>query len=353
MATRRYRPKILVSAGSLVAAASLALSACGIGQSSANAELQAGWSSLTSSSQVTLAVHVDAAPSQLEALPGHPSAADAGLVAGGSVVVQAASASGQPLSSLGSTSGNLQQRLSALRLDVLGELHGSPLVELRLVGGVLYGQLNVAGLDSVLAGFGQNLTTLEGQLPSGVVSNPAVQALFNGKWVSLDLGSLSSELHSAGIQLNQSGGVPSAAEVGGLLDAVTATFNKEVSVARVGTSAQLGTDLLLSTDRHKFATELESSLARTAPGLVTSKDTSKASAVPHGPLSVHAFVSGRTLTRISVDVSQLTGRGQLPAGTQVPLVVDVSHAPVSITAPAGAVPLDVRTLLQEAMSVSP
>ncbi|MBO0713950.1 MAG: hypothetical protein J2P59_04270, partial [Acidimicrobiales bacterium] len=149
MGTRRYRPRILVSAGSLVAAASLGLSACGIGQSAANAQLQAGWSSLTSSPQVTIAGRVDATASQVEALPGHASASDARLVAGGSVVVEAATASGQPLSSLQHASGNLDQQLKAVRLDVVGNLDGSPLVELRMVGGVLYAQLNVAGLDSV------------------------------------------------------------------------------------------------------------------------------------------------------------------------------------------------------------
>lgn len=353
MATRRYRPKILISAGSLALAASLGLSASGTGQSAADAQLQAGWSSLTSSPQVTLALHVDTSAGQVEALPGHPSANDARLVAGGSVVVEAATASGQPLSSLQGGSGNLQQRLKAVRLDVLGELDGSPLAELRVVGGVLYGQLNVAGLDSALAGFGQNLTTAEGQLPPGVAANPAVQALFNGKWVSVDLGSLMTELRSAGVHLNQSGSTPSATELGGVLDALTTTFSKQVSVAQVGTSAQLGTDLLLSTDGHNFAKELASSLARAAPSLVTRKDVSKASAVPHRPLKVHAYVAGRNLTRVSVDLSQLTGRGQLPAGTELPLVLDVSHAPVSINAPAGAVPLDVGTLVQEAMSSSP
>jgi hypothetical protein len=353
MATRRYRPKILISAGSLVAAASLGLSACGTGQSAADAQLQAGVSSLTSSPQATFALHVDTTASQVEALPGHPSANDARLVAGGSVVIEAATASGQPLSSLESTSGSLQQRLAAVRLDVLGELDGSPLVELRVVGGVLYGQLNVAGLDSVLAGFGQNLTTAEGQLPPSVAANPAVQALFNGRWVSVDLGTLLTELRSAGVHLNRPGSTPSATDVGGILDALTATFNKEVDVTRVGTSATLGTDLLLSTDRHSFATELASSLARAVPSLVTNKDVSRAEAVPHRPFQVHAYVAGGTLTRLSVDLSQLTGEGQLPAGTEIPLVLDVSHAPVTINAPAGAVPLDVKTLLQEAVGSSP
>lgn len=346
MATRRYRPKILVSAAGLVSAASLALSACGTGQLAADAQLQRAATSLTSSPQVTLAFHVEATAGQVEALPGRPSASDARLVAGGSVVVEAATASGQPLSSLESASGNLQQRLDAVRLDVLGELDGSPLVELRVVGGVLYGQLNVAGLDSALAGFGQNLTTAEGQLPPRVAANPAVQALFDGKWVSVDLGSLMTELRSAGVHLSGSG---SATELPKVLEALTATFNKEVSVTQVGTSAQLGADLLLSTDGHNFATELVSALSRSAPGLVTSKDVSRASAVPHRPLQVHAYVAGGTLTRLSVDLTQLSGKGQLPAGTQIPLVLDVSHAPVAIAAPSGAVPLDVTTLLQEAM----
>jgi hypothetical protein len=335
-----------------VAAGSLALAASGTGQPAADTQLQQGWASLSSSPQVTFNLHVEASASQLEALPGHPSATDASLIAGGSIVVEAATASGRPLSSVESSSSSLQQSLQAVEIDVRGELDGSPLVELRLVGGVLYAQLGVAGLDSVLAGYGQSLTAAERKLPPGVAADPAVQALFDGKWVSLDLTSLMTELRSAGVlHPNQSPG-QSRAELSQLLDAFTQTFTKEVSVTSVGTSAPLGTDLLLSTDLHDFAEELLSAVSQAAPSLVTSKDVAQVAKVPHRTLQVHAFVAGDTLTRLSVDLSQLAAPGQVPAGTQLPLVLDVSHSPVTIAAPSGAVALDVPTLIQEAMSGS-
>lgn len=352
MATRRYRPRVLVSAGCLVAAGSLALAACGTGQSAADAQLQQGWTSLSSSPQVTFDLHVEASVSQLEALPGHPSASDAGLIAGGSIVVEAATASGQPLSSVESSSSGLQQSLKAVEIDVLGELDGSPLVELRVVGGVLYAQLDVAGLDPVLAGYGQSLTTAEAKLPPAVAADPAVQALFDGEWVSVDLTSLATQLSSAGVLHTNQSSAQSRVQLSQLLDALTQTFTKEVSVTSVGTSAQLGTDLLLSTDLHNFAEELLSAVSRAAPGVVTSDDASQVAKVPHRTLQVHAFVAEGTLTRLSVDLSQFAGQGQVPAGTQLPLVLDVSHAPVAISAPSGAVALDVSTLIQQAMSGS-
>jgi hypothetical protein len=330
----------------------LALAACGTGQSAADAQLQQGWTSLSSSPQVIFNLHVEASVSQLEALPDHLSATDASLIAGGSIVVEAATTSGQPLSSVESSSSSLQEALKAVEVDVLGELNGSPLVELRVVGGVLYAQLDVAGLDSVLAGYGQSLTSAERKLPPGVAADPAVQALLDGKWVSLDLTSLVNQLSSAGVlHPNQSPG-QSKAQVSRLLDALVQTFAKEVSVTNVGSSAQLGTDLLLSTDLHDFAEELLSAVSQAAPGLVTSKEVSRVANVPHRTLQVHAFVAGGTLTRLSVDLSQLAGEGQVPAGTQLPLVLDVSHAPVTIAAPSGAVALDVPTLIQEAMTGS-
>jgi hypothetical protein len=351
MATRRYRSRALLSAGCLAAAASLAIAASGAGQPAAGAQLQAAWRSLSSSPQVTFSLHLDATASELEALPGHPSADNARLAAGGSVVVEAATTSGKPLSSLEHFSGSLQQYLQAEELSVVGELDGSPLVELQVVGGVLYAELNVAGLDSVLAGSGQSLATAEADLPAKVVANPAVAALFAGKWVSVDLVSLVSELRSAGLlPSSQSAGARSRAQARQIIDALTQTFTKEVSVASVGTSAQLGTDLLLSTNLHDFATELLSSLSRVAPRLVTSKDVSRAAQVPNRSLQVHAYVAGGTLTQVSVDLSQLASGGRLPAGTQLPLVLNVSHAPVTITAPSGAVALDVPTLIQEAES---
>jgi hypothetical protein len=217
---------------------------------------------------------------------------------------------------------------------------------------VLYAQLDVAGLDSVLAGYGQSLTTAERKLPSGVASDPAVQALFDGKWVSLDLTSLMTQLSSAGVlHPNQSPG-QSRAELSQLLDAFTQTFTKEVGVTSGGTDAQLGTDLLLSTDLHDFAQELLSAVSRAAPGLVTSKDVSRVAKVPHHTLQMHAFVAGGTLTRLSVDLRQLAAQGQVPAGTELPLVLDVSHSPLTIGAPSGAAALDVPTLLQEAMGGS-
>jgi hypothetical protein len=341
MRSRRY----LLSVASLVAVGSLGFSTGSGTNSGAATQLQQGWRSLSSLPQVTMSLHMDTTVQELEALPGGTPPNVAKLIAGGSIVVREATASGRPLSSLRQLSG-LGQELSSVELDVVGELDGSPLVELRAVGGVLYAQLNVAGLGSVLASLGRSLSAAEGQLPPAVAADPAVHALFDGEWVSLDLESALRQLGSAGVIHSGSAG---RAQARGLVGALSSALAREVHVAKLGQVARLGTDLVLSADAQNLAKALLSAASQVLPKQVTSKEVSQAVArLPHRTAQLHAYVAGGTLTRISLDLAQLAKKGELPAGTTLPLVLEVSHAPVAITAPSGAVPLDLQRLIQEA-----
>jgi hypothetical protein len=249
---------------------------------------------------------------------------------------------------LGASSGGNDEAAGRVAVSIGGERAG----ELRGVGGVLYLQVDVPGLQRQFPGLQDGLSKMRTQLqaPTGAPAAPGSanvpdalrapgRALLDGGWVSLDLrpGSW------AGKQLKGKAPTVSAgSDLPQLLGAVGKVFNSSVGVRKVGTDA-IGDHLVATLDsRRAFAGLRE--------GLITLPDATLRKAfaalpqpakVPDRSVSASLWVRHGHLTRVEIDLAQF--ESGTPAGH---LVVRVDlHESRPITAPHGRITqLDLQAL---------
>jgi hypothetical protein len=302
------------------------------------AQLRAGMASLGSSPSLGLKLRLAEDAAQLEALgaPGNV----ASLLAGGSLVVELESADGTtPLAS--------GPKAVDLELDL--EAGGTSLVELRSVHDVLYARADVQRLLA-LAGKGPSaLGPVEAKIPPGL---PFVSDFLHGSWVSLDLGQLRTLLQSTGLVPSTTA---SPAAVAALVHGLEAAFAKDVSVARIGASPTLGTELSVTANLRTLTGDLVSTLEGSLPALggvpqVRSGLANAASRVPNRDVTLDAFVQGTTLRAFQLDLAQFAPPGKLKPGQHLVVELDVSHAPVTIAAPPGAVAINLPQLFRKLAS---
>lgn len=237
--------------------------------------------------------------------------------------IEATAPSGKTLSDLGGSGG-----AGASNITVTDQ--GKSLFTLRVVNKTLY--LQVA-LKDLLDRLGQSasyaqIQSAQSQLP------PFAQALVQGKWVSLPEATakqLSSQLGASSSS--------SQSEASALLGKLKTLLTKDVTVTRTSSGS---TDVLtLTGNSHTLASDFVNTFASTIPGgsALGSPNLSK---VPNKSLTVQASVTGGALSAITVDLGQFSksGKGSLP------ISLAISQSGPSISAPSGAVPIDITALGQ-------
>jgi hypothetical protein len=165
-----------------------------------------------------------------------------------------------------------------------------------------------------------------GQLP-GFVS-----ALVQGKWVSLPLATLK-QLSGA-----SSGSSPNAGRQRHLLDEIKTLLTTDVAVTKTSSG---GTDTLtMTTNLRTLSADFRSTFANAVPGLGSALKSINLANVPNRDVKLVATVSGGRLTGLTFDLGQLTtsGHGSLP------LHLSIADSGPTITAPSGAVAVDLSQL---------
>lgn len=245
----------------------------------------------------------------------------------------------------------------ATRVDLhIGSLDAG---EIRVVRQVLYARADLAGLEKVFPDIQDGvdsardtLTGADGETaPAAALKAPA-DALFDGKWVSLDTGPGSwfdQQLAAAtdGTDSGSAGGT-----TGGLADDAPAklkaiagkAFAHGVTVKRLDGDDRLGDHLVATVNLRTVYTNIRSDLAGLLadPSGDLAKELPEAADVPDRDVAVSFWVKDGKLTRVELDAAQFLDK---PSGALV-LRAD-NLAAEKISAPSGAVKLDPQAIADQ------
>ncbi|HVT22212.1 MAG TPA: hypothetical protein VHE57_12585 [Mycobacteriales bacterium] len=292
------------------------------------AELSSAITSLGQASTLTASLKLDATGSELlDFVHSQDPKADltssqAGLIAGAALTFEVAAPKGKTLNELSGLSNS-----GAVNIAVSD--NGKDFFAIRFVGQTLYLQ---ADLKDFLNAIGQEEAFR--QIQSGGGQLPGfVQALVQGKWVSLPLSTLKSLTGALGGGI----GSPKPSEANHLVDQLKALLTKDVTVTR---SSSGGTDTLtLTTNLRSFAADITTAF-KSVPGAGAALDSTDLSAVPDKDISMVATVTDGALSTLSFDLGQLADKG----GSSLPLQLAFTRSGPAITPPSGAVAVDLQQL---------
>jgi hypothetical protein len=246
-------------------------------------------------------------------------------IAGVQVEIEAAAPSGKTLSDInGSTAGTSNITITD---------QGTALFTLRVVNKTLYFQIDAKDLLDKL---GQSASYA--QIQAAGPQLPAfAQALFQGKWVSLPQSTAKSLSNQLGVSSSSSGNQTAASA---LLGKLKTLLTKDVTVTR---STSGSTDVLtLSGNTRTLASDFASTFASSIPGAGAALGSANLSKVPSKTLSLKASVTGGALSGLTIDVGQFAKSG----GGSLPIALTIAQSGPAITAPSGAVPVDLSQLTQ-------
>jgi hypothetical protein len=298
---------------------------------SPQAELTSAVQSLGSASTLTASIKLNATGSQVLSFikaqdkTVHLTAAQATEIAGISVNFEVAAPSGKTLADMSS----LSTGGGAANISIADG--GKTLVSIRFVNKALYVQ---ADLKDVLNAIGQASAYRQIQAASGQLPG-FVGALVQGKWVSLQLSALKSLTGSLGAAVPAT---PDAAKSHQLLAAIESLLTKDVTVTR--TTSGSTDNLTLTANLRTLAGDFTSTLGSVVPAAGAELSKTNLSNVPNKNVTLDATVSSGALTSLSFDLGQIAKSGN---GT-LPLELAFARTGAAISAPTGAVPVDLSSL---------
>jgi hypothetical protein len=224
--------------------------------------------------------------------------------------------------------------------------------ELRYVDKKLYARADIAGLAKLFSEspdeIKQQLSEMGQQEGLGFLAAAA-----EGKWLVADLSTLSGLMDSLKGQLGGGTGsslpVPTApqevpSEFKALKDAVGKALSEDVSIKEQGSDDAgkhyLGTVSSLRTFYSKIRPALTNVGAVPFAGQLPA-----ASDVPDKPASLDVWIKGGRVSRLELDMAQFAATPP-PAGTgRVALRLDIDRESAGVSAPSGAVPVDIAGIL--------
>jgi hypothetical protein len=330
MTVRRY------GAVSALAAVAVVASACGGGGSSpssgARNEVLHGLRALRSGSQLTVTLKSGVTPAEITALggvTGHAAPAAARvLLTGSSISIAVRTTSGQALSAVKSPTQE--------DADILVDLGGAPLFELRLVNAVFYAHLDAAALGRVGDSSAEQRIRAEARHFAQI---PAFRAFFSGQWISLSYQQIRS------IESQIPGGSTSTGQGSQILAAIEHVFTSDTTFTKVGSRAG-GTLIAMTGNVRTLVSGLVNAIKSAEPLIASRLNSFHAARVPSRNVTVDAVVRGGVLQQFSLNLAQFasaTERAKLH-GMALPLDADFSQSAPAVTAPTGATPVNLGQL---------
>lgn len=327
----------------MVATTAVLLAGCGGGggSSAARSQLSSASHSLGDATSLTMTLRLDATPAKLQLVTGQtgntPKIAtpQAKAITDGSVVVQLVAASGKHLSDVHSFSD-----LGAASLTLNSQ--GSTLASLRDVGKAVYLQLNLKHLLR-LAGHPQEYPKLQRM----VARAPGfVKDVIAGKWVSIDVSTLTSFIKVAEGALAASGSAPptpSSSQTQQVIKLVRSALAKDVTVSEAGSGGS--GHLVISGNIRTIGGDLLHAVAKAIPALFGGLGASaNADKLPNRTVTADAFIAGGVLSRLSLNLSQFAP--SIVRSTPLPLVANFTRNTGSVVAPHGATPISEADLVR-------
>jgi hypothetical protein len=293
------------------------------------AELTSAVSALGKASTLTTSIKLGANASQIsqlaQSLHKTLTSAQANAIAGAQISVEVAAPSGKTLGALTGSDA------SGSAVDFTVSDNGTNFISLRSVSKTLYIQVDLKDLLTAIGETSayQSLSAESAQLPS------FIQALFQGKWVSLPESAAKSLTGSLGAT---GGASANPAQEQQFIAGLKTILTKDVTVTRTSSG---GTDVLaLSANSRTIATDLISTLSSAVPSAAGALGSANASNVPSQNIALSAQVAGGALSQLSIDVGQFDKKQKI----SLPIDVNFTESGPSIGAPSGAVPVDTAQL---------
>jgi len=307
----------LVAGCVVVAAAATACGGSSGGSSGPSGSVVDSIDALGSAGTLTTTVRLDATPAALQA---------------------AAKASGSTLDA--ATARAITGASIVIETDKSGDSHNTdvrvvegsnPLLELRTVNDTLYLQGDVQAILTLF-----HKQALFANIEAQTKSMPSfVQAVVNGQWVSLPSAALSSLAQAGGS--GTSGATSSGPK---LLGELRDIVKKDVTVTAAGSDTR-GDRYVLSANESVLANDLRSAAVDAVPGgsLLGQRLPSTSA---NRTIKLDAWVNDGSLAAVSLDLAQFDDSGK--STTPLPLTFTFERSGDAISAPSGAVPVDLTQL---------
>jgi hypothetical protein len=296
-------------------------------------ELVGSFSNLGSSDALTVTLKLQTTASALQGYAAQGgdkiTPAEAQDLASAQVVIETKTDNGSNLDDSAKSAKHVQFRLT---LQDNGTSYG----DIRVRDNALYVQADLKGLLAVAgkSNIYGNLQAESAQLPD------FVKALVAGKWVSLNL-------DSAKTLLNQVGGgaatAPSSSQQSKLVTDLKAALSKDVAVTKLGSDSD-GDHLRLTGNLHTLATDLTATLGTDLPAASTVLGQVKKTNVPSRDVTIDAWVKDNALSKLSLDLTQFAGKGDVKAGQSLPVVLTFDRNGDTIDKPSDVTPVDLTKL---------
>jgi hypothetical protein len=290
-------------------------------------ELSSAFTNLGKAQTLTVAIHLDTDANTISGIASSSgsslTSAQANAIAGAKLTLELAAPSGKTVSETNGSNGGA--------VDFTVSDNGTNWFTVRSVNKTLYIQADV---KDVLNAVGQGATYA--QLQQAVTQLPSfVQALFQGKWVSLPESAANSLTGGA---TGTSGNSQQSQQY---LTALKQIVTNDVTVTRTTTGT---TDKLqLTANTKKVATDFISTIETLVPQAGAALGSTDTSQIPNKDVTLGASVTGGALSQLSIDFGQFSPD---PSKDHLPLVIDFAQSGPSITAPSGAVAVNTQELQQ-------
>lgn len=225
--------------------------------------------------------------------------------------------------------------------------------ELRFVDGKLYARADVAGLGNL---FGANPAEID-QTVQALSSQPGFEflaAAAAGKWLEADFTALKGtfeqfveglEERTGGSLPATSSSAPTADEAAALRDAIDKLFNENVVVEKLESDSAGDHYVAKVTSLRTFYSQLLPTIEQFMDRIPNAEDLPTAGVFPDKPGSVDVWVKDGRLSRVEVDVTQFSE----PPSTagRVAIRLDINREAPDLTAPSGAVTVDIAGIVQQ------
>jgi hypothetical protein len=293
---------------------------------SPSAELTSAFGNLGKAHTLTMSLHLNTTGQTLSGIAsstgGSLTSAQADAIAGAKLEIEIAAANGGTIGTLGGGQGSVNFTVSD---------QGTNWITIRSVNKTLYIQADLKDLFNTI-GQGQSFAQLQAetaQLPS------FVQALVQGKWISLPESAASS---LTGGSTSTSG---NSQQEQALINGLKQILTNDVTVTRTATGS---TDkLTLTANSRTIATDFISTFSSLVPTAGAALSQADPSQVPSKDITLNAAVTGGALSQLSIDFGQFSPD---PANDHLPLAIDFAETGPAITAPSGAVAVSTQDLSQ-------
>jgi hypothetical protein len=214
---------------------------------------------------------------------------------------------------------------------------GSQLAQLKVLGSTIYARLDTRKIASTYGLDAGAVARFRGTLQRYSSQVSALQALADGRWVSLDLGSIQPFAQAMGMTLPS---VPQLASglVASLFDALAQGTSTTTATGRDQITVSVG-QLVKALGQ---AVASDPGLAKLSPQIGSIVQKLEQAVPANKTANVAVTVTGGTVSNLAVPLNQFDSAHHLKG----PLSVNVAVAPAGpVTAPSGAVAVDLGQLM--------